>query len=1340
MRLLYRVPKIILLSVKSRRWQEEKEHSTMRNWKKLFGANQPSTSGKSAAQVPLSAPDASVSASRRIRVFISSTFRDMIEERDELMSQTWPQLRKLCQERHVELVEVDLRWGIAESQSTRKETLKLCLDEIRACRPFFIGLLGERYGWTPGDDAFTADLKEEQPWLKDLHGKSVTEMEILHGVLNNPDMAGRAFFYFRNPAYVKGRGPDFLSETTNNTDKQTALKTLIRTACTAKKIPLRENYPDPKQLAAMVLTDLTAAIEEQYPKENIPDPLTREAQDHEAFAEIRRRTYIGRADYFQALDRHAAGDGSPLVLLGDSGSGKSALLANWIEHWRKAHPQDFIFQHYIGGTSDSADHWRLMTRLISEIKHWSDDPDPVPTSHDDLLRDFPLWLAKARARAEHKNIRFILVFDALNQLTDQDHARLLGWLPEHPFAGPLRLIVSAMPGDTLVVAEKRGWGALRIQPLTVDERGRMINDYLARFGKKLDDHRLNRLASAEPAANPLYLKILLDDLRVTGTHERLDERLSEYLTAADIPALLKQVLARWQRDYERDRPGLVGETLSLIYAARRGLSETELLQLLAPCSNSVLITHNSSLPPALWAPLRAALEDSLVDRGGILNFAHDYLRTAVETLFVSDLDKRDDLQLQLADYFEAQIITARTCDELPWLLKETDSRVRLRSCLLDIDRFLLMRDRDANELLGYWVEQLHEQQTMGKDYLGKFLPWSQVPGRETQDIAFAANRLGLFLSEASLNVETEPLYRIALEISEQDHGEDGSDVAACLNNLAMLLVDTNRFAEAEPLLYRALQIDEQNGGENCPDVARDLGNLALLLHATNRLAEAEPLCRRALKIAEQSYGRNHPKVAVTLNNLAMLLRETNRLADAEILLRRALEIDEQSYGKNHPEVAIRLSSLGQLFYITNQLATAEPLLRRALQITEQSYGEAHPRVARDLSSLAALLLEANRLIEAESLCRRALWIFETSLGREHPDVATQLCGLAKLLQNTGRYTESEPLYRRALEIHEQSHGKNHRDVGRTLSSLGMLLVDTNRFAEAEPLLRRALQIVEQSFGENHPEVASARNNLATVFQRTNRLVEAEPLLRRTFQIYEQSYGENHPNVAAALNNLAVLFQATNRPKEAEPLFRRALEITEQSCGKDHPAVAEILNNLAALFQVTRRLKEAEPLRKRSLFILFRASNEMGSNHPDVVLCATSYRLLSQDLQVSQHEIDSRLHQIMIQAGLKNSRFKEIDAKAKAKCAEFNRMTKEKKATYDILKQLKAETEKEKSRGEGLKVEIEKKKAEIEKEKAKGERLKVDLENTKAEIERLKAEIERTKTVPTQQPTGIAGRE
>src|SRR5580693_8111674 len=142
-------------------------------------------------------------------------------------------------------------------------------------------------------------------------------------------------------------------------------------------------------------------------KEDIPDPLIREARDQEAFAETRRRTYVGRLDYFETLDRHAAGDGAPLVLLGDSGSGKSALLSNWIDHWREAHPNDFIFPHDISSTPGGTGHWQLMTRLIAEIKRWSGDSDEAPHSHNDLLRNFTLWLAKARLKAEHNGMRFI---------------------------------------------------------------------------------------------------------------------------------------------------------------------------------------------------------------------------------------------------------------------------------------------------------------------------------------------------------------------------------------------------------------------------------------------------------------------------------------------------------------------------------------------------------------------------------------------------------------------------------------------------------------------------------------------------------------------------------------------------------------------------------------------------------------------------------------------------------------------------------------------------------------------------------------------------------------------
>ena len=107
---------------------------------------------------------------RQIRVFISSTFRDMQFERDVLVKRVFPQLRKLCEERAVAWTEVDLRWGITEKESSEGKVLPLCLAEIERCRPYFIGLLGERYGWVPEPGEISRDL---------------------------------SIFYFRDPDYLK---------------------------------------------------------------------------------------------------------------------------------------------------------------------------------------------------------------------------------------------------------------------------------------------------------------------------------------------------------------------------------------------------------------------------------------------------------------------------------------------------------------------------------------------------------------------------------------------------------------------------------------------------------------------------------------------------------------------------------------------------------------------------------------------------------------------------------------------------------------------------------------------------------------------------------------------------------------------------------------------------------------------------------------------------------------------------------------------------------------------------------------------------------------------------------
>ncbi len=302
---------------------------------------------------------------RVVRVFVSSTFRDMHSERTELIKRVFPQLRKMCEERSVTWSEVDLRWGISEEQSQRGEVLPICLAEIERCRPYFIGVLGERYGWTP--DVISPDLLEDEPWLGKRLAHSVTELEILHGVLNDPEMADHAFFYFRDPAFSHNKPaeqrPDFLElptkqeieqfgpqEATNRAEERASKLASLKSRIKASGLPVRENYADAQELARMVLHDLTGVIDRLYPKGSEPDPLDREGLAHEAFAQGRSKVYIGRGFYYDHLEQHARSSGPPLVVLGESGSGKSALLSKWALQYRDAHPSQLMLMHFIGAT------------------------------------------------------------------------------------------------------------------------------------------------------------------------------------------------------------------------------------------------------------------------------------------------------------------------------------------------------------------------------------------------------------------------------------------------------------------------------------------------------------------------------------------------------------------------------------------------------------------------------------------------------------------------------------------------------------------------------------------------------------------------------------------------------------------------------------------------------------------------------------------------------------------------------------------------------------------------------------------------------------------------------
>jgi hypothetical protein len=809
---------------------------------------------------------------RVIRVFVSSTFRDMQAERDELVKFIFPQLRKLCEQRGVTWGEVDLRWGISEEQKSEGKVLSICLDEIRHCRPYFIGMLGERYGWIP--DEIPAEMVDREPWLAGHFNHSVTELEILHGVLNNPEMAEHAFFHFRDPRYldtlsseqktacVESDLPEEIRKygieearrrTEQRKQKLAALKKRIKNS----GFPVHEDYPDPKQFGHMVLQDLTAIIEELYPEGSQPDPLDHEAAEHEIFARSRANVYIGRREYFDQLDAHANSDGQPLTILGESGSGKSALLANWALNYREQHPDELVLMQFIGATPGSTDWAAMLRRILGEFKRKFEIQEEIPDQPDALRSAFSNWLNIAAARGQ-----VVLILDALNQLEDRDGAPDLVWLPPH-IPENVRILLSTLPGRPLEELKKRGWPVLTIEPLLYEERKQLIKEYLKLFTKTLDKDPTDLIASAAQCQNPLFLRVLLDELRQFGIYEDIKPQIKIYLKAPNIPGLYELILKRCEQDYERDRPGMVREAMPLLWAARRGLSEAELMELLG--------TDGQPLPHAYWSPFYLALEQSFLNRGGVIGFSHDYLRQAVQNRYLPEQSLQKSAHLRLADYFEAQSgESPRRLDELPWHLAQAREWQKLYDLLADLPFFAAVWKTNPFEVKAYWA-QIEGNSSLR--LVKAYQPVINTPVRYADQVWHIA----LLLAETGNPVEAQSLQEYLVEHFRQTN--DWASLSASLNNQAVILDDRGDLEGAMVLHKEQERICRELGDK--AGLQRTLGNQAAIIHTRGDLEEAMALYKEQERISRELGDK--AGLGGSLHNQALILADRGDLEGAMVL-------------------------------------------------------------------------------------------------------------------------------------------------------------------------------------------------------------------------------------------------------------------------------------------------------------------------------------------------------------------------------------------------------------------------------------------------------------------------
>ena len=623
---------------------------------------------------------------RTVRVFISSTFRDMHGERDLLTRFVFPELRARAHSRCIQIYEADLRWGVTEEDARSARALEICLGEISRSH-YFIGMLGQRYGWVQ-DKYMVPDL-EEYDWIREYPThRSITELEMYHAALADPEKATKkAFFFFRDKAFLsevpEEHAGSFVSNSYEDECKIEALKSRIRES----GLEVYDKYParwfgvaEEKPMAGgledfgyRVLNVLWNRIQKDFPLDDPNRDAMIEANNlHMATMESFSETFVGRRELLQeALGVLQSNKHRIVVGCGKPGSGKSAFMAALAQLYIESltvKMTNLVIPHFIGSAPNSGNIAAILTRLCHEMKRRFSVKLDVPSDYADLVLEWPEFLSASAANIG-SNTQLVILIDGLDLLENKHGALAMEWLPsEADIPSNVVIMLSCREGQiahSVLVKRQPVPHQITIGALNMFDKAEMVRRSLSKHRKTLDEspfgNQMKLLLSKKEANNPLYLYLACEELRMFGVFEEVTTRIRNM--SPTIAGLLQEILVRLEREHGTE---LVTAAMSFLAIARDGLQEGELSTLLAmyltvPQVESLTTGTKYKLPPVtiarLFRSIQNYLQQSNQEKSDLLVFSHQDVQKAVHSKYMkgtnSELEKR--LHKLLMLYFKSEV-------------------------------------------------------------------------------------------------------------------------------------------------------------------------------------------------------------------------------------------------------------------------------------------------------------------------------------------------------------------------------------------------------------------------------------------------------------------------------------------------------------------------------------------------------------------------------------------------------------------------------------------------------------------------------------------------------------
>lgn len=503
---------------------------------------------------------------RVVKVFISSTFRDMNNERDYLNKFVFPRIYEYCNARKIEFYPIDLRWGIQEEDSKNGLVMSACLEQIDESRPFFIGILGSRYGWIPTRheaDMMRASVERQRPWVieKVNERASITEIEMEYGVLRNHDIAHACFLMRDDSVEV----PDDFKEIPGSLE-DTKLKSLKKKINSQDKYPVF-SYDSLEKFGNIVHDCLIEMIESEFPSKS-EDNVDALISKHEYILSRRARTLCELPTITENLMQWLDSRNQFLLVKGPEGYGTSTALAIMVSHLREKYISKVVYYDF----EEENMNGRMVDKFLRFMKRKDNEVNPETWS--------------------------LIALDNCSTLTISDVNQLISWMSDLPINTHVVVATASNSPADIILRYYFQLPFITIHGMREDSIRQFVTNYLRQYGKKFSEGQTDAIMKVGKSEDPTYLTFILNNLVNFGSFEDLDSHLDKVLKSASTydSFTIETGVSSDSRDLEK--VGCYGEyakaMILLAQMSRTGIPEKDICAI-------------ADIPSAKWAIIRPYL-------------------------------------------------------------------------------------------------------------------------------------------------------------------------------------------------------------------------------------------------------------------------------------------------------------------------------------------------------------------------------------------------------------------------------------------------------------------------------------------------------------------------------------------------------------------------------------------------------------------------------------------------------------------------------------------------------------------------------------------------------------